>query len=75
VSWLATASPRHCLLIRRHLRTGELAFHYCHVPESQPLTLTRLVRAAGLRWPVEEQFRVGNACALHCGSVPSWFLE
>jgi hypothetical protein len=23
-SWLATASPQHCLLIRRHLRTGEL---------------------------------------------------
>jgi hypothetical protein len=28
-AWLATASPRHHLLIRRHLRTGELAFHYC----------------------------------------------
>ena len=26
---VATASPRHCLLIRRHLETGELAFHYC----------------------------------------------
>ena len=25
-SWLATASPRHCLLIRRHLKTGELRF-------------------------------------------------
>jgi len=61
-SWLATASPRHCLLIRRHLRTGELAFHYCYVPEGQPLTLTRLVRAAGLRWPVEEQFRAGKDC-------------
>ena len=31
-SWLATASPQHCLLIRRHLRTGELAFHYCYLP-------------------------------------------
>jgi SRSO17 transposase len=59
-SWLATASPRHALLIRRHLQSGELAFHYCFVPESQPLTLTRLVRAAGLRWPVEEQFRAGK---------------
>jgi SRSO17 transposase len=59
-SWLATASPRHCLLIRRHLRSGELAFHYCFVPEGQPLTLTRLIRAAGLRWPVEEQFRAGK---------------
>jgi SRSO17 transposase len=59
-SWLATASPRHCLLIRRHLRSGELAFHYCFVPAGQPLTLTRLIRAAGLRWPVEEQFRAGK---------------
>jgi hypothetical protein len=53
-AWLATASPRHHLLIRRHVTTGELAFHYCYVPEGQVLTLTRLVRAAGLRWPVEE---------------------
>jgi SRSO17 transposase len=61
-SWLATASPQHCLLIRHHLRTGELAFHYCFVPEGQPLTLTRLIRAAGLRWPVEEEFRLGKDC-------------
>jgi SRSO17 transposase len=51
-----TSSPRHCLLIRRHLRTGELAFHYCLVPEGQPSGMARLVRAAGLRWPVEEDF-------------------
>ncbi|TWH62323.1 IS701 family transposase [Micromonospora olivasterospora] len=55
-AWIATASPRHHLLIRRHLRSGELAFHYCHVPEGQILTKTRLIRAAGLRWPVEEDF-------------------
>jgi SRSO17 transposase len=54
--WIATASPRHHLLVRRHLRTGELAFHYCYVPQGQPLTKTRLIRAAGLRWPVEEDF-------------------
>jgi SRSO17 transposase len=61
-AWIATASPRHCLLIRRHLKTGELAFHYCHVPEGQPLTTTRLIRAAGLRWPVEEDFEFGKDC-------------
>lgn len=55
-TWIATASPRHHLLVRRHLSSGELAFHYCHVPEGQPLTMTRLIRAAGLRWPVEEDF-------------------
>ena len=59
-AWLATASPRHCLLIRRHLKTGELAFHYCFVPEGQLLTKTRLIRAAGLRWPVEEGFEFGK---------------
>jgi hypothetical protein len=32
-AWIATASPRHHLLIRRHLKTGELAFHYCFVPD------------------------------------------
>jgi SRSO17 transposase len=59
-AWVATASPRHHLLVRRHLKTGELAFHYCHVPEGQLLTKTRLIRAAGLRWPVEEDFRLGK---------------
>jgi SRSO17 transposase len=61
-AWLATISPRHYLLIRRHLATGELAFHYCHVPEGQPLSLSRLVRAAGLRWPVEEGFEFSKGC-------------
>jgi SRSO17 transposase len=59
-AWVATASPRHHLLVRRHLKTGELAFHYCYVPEGQLLTKTRLIRAAGLRWPVEEDFRTGK---------------
>jgi DDE superfamily endonuclease len=59
---VATASPRHLLLIRRHLKTGELAFHYCYVPEGQPATMTRLVRAAGLRWPVEEDFEFSKDC-------------
>src|SRR6266536_2143626 len=61
-AWLATASPRHYLLVRRHITTGELAFHYCYVPEGQVLTLTRLVRAAGLRWPAEEDFEFGKDC-------------
>ena len=59
-AWIATASPRHHLLIRRHLGTGELAFHYCFVPDGQILTKTRLIRAAGLRWPVEEDFEFGK---------------
>src|SRR6266568_919852 len=61
-AWLATASPRHHLLVRRHLKTGDLAFHYCYVPEGQVLTKTRLIRAAGLRWPAEEDFEFGKDC-------------
>jgi hypothetical protein len=48
-AWIGTASPRHHLLVRRYLRTGELAFHYCYVPEGQLLTKTRLIRADGVR--------------------------
>jgi SRSO17 transposase len=59
---VATASPRHSLLIRRHLRTGELAYHYCYVPEGRPAGMARLIRAAGLRWPVEEDFEFGKDC-------------
>lgn len=57
---IGTVSPRHHLLVRRHLTTGELAFHYCYMPAGQPPTMTRLIRAAGLRWPVEEDFRFGK---------------
>ena len=58
---IATASPRHLLLVRRHLRTGDLAFHYCYLgPEGQRASMTRLIRAAGLRWPVEEDFEFGK---------------
>jgi SRSO17 transposase len=61
-AWIATASPRHSLLVRRHLKTGELAFHYCFVPEGQLASKARLIRAAGLRWPVEESFELGKGC-------------
>jgi SRSO17 transposase len=61
-AWLSTASARHHLLIRRHLTTGELAFHYCYLPDGQPASLSRLVRGAGLRWPAEEDFAIGKDC-------------
>ncbi len=61
-AWLGTASARHHLLIRRHLTTGELAYHYCYLPEGQPVSLSRLIRAAGLRWPAEEGFEFGKDC-------------
>jgi SRSO17 transposase len=59
---LATASPRHHLLIRRHLGSGELAFCYCFVPGGQRVSMARLIRAAGLRWPVEEDFEFSKDC-------------
>ena len=59
-AWIGAASRLHHLLIRRHIRTGELAFHYCFVPAGQPAGMTRLIRAAGLRWPVEEDFEFGK---------------
>jgi SRSO17 transposase len=61
-AWIATTSPRHYLLIRRHRITGELAFHYCYVPEDQVLSLSRLIHAAGPRWPVEESFQFSKGC-------------
>jgi SRSO17 transposase len=61
-AWIATASPRHSLPVRRHLKTGEMAFHYCYVPEGQAESKARLIRAAGLRWPVEESFEFGKGC-------------
>lgn len=59
-AWIGTRSSRHSLLIRRHLKTGELAFHYCYVPEGQLCAKARLIRAAGLRWPVEEESEFGK---------------
>jgi SRSO17 transposase len=61
-AWIGTASPRHSLLVRRHLKTGELAYCYCYVPEGQLASKARLIRAAGLRWPVEESFEFGKGC-------------
>jgi SRSO17 transposase len=61
-AWIGAASPRHSLLVRRHLKTGELAYCYCYVPDGQLASKTRLIRAAGLRWPAEESFEFGKGC-------------
>jgi SRSO17 transposase len=46
------------LLVRRHLRTGELAFYRCFMP--RPVPLATLVRVAGRRWTIEERFQTGK---------------
>ncbi|WP_163507505.1 hypothetical protein [Fodinicola acaciae] len=33
-AWGGTVSPRHFLLIRKHLDTDELAYHCCSEPDS-----------------------------------------
>ena len=60
-AWLAVASDRHHLLIRRSLTDpAEVAFFYCYVPAGRPATLPALLTVAGRRWPVEEDFQVGK---------------
>jgi SRSO17 transposase len=61
-AWLATASARHHLLIRRNLTDpADRAYFYCHVPAGRACSFTTLVRVAGRRWPVEEDFRLGKS--------------
>jgi SRSO17 transposase len=51
----------HWLLIRRNIRTGELAFYRAHAP--RPVPLATLVRVAGQRWKIEESFQTGKELA------------
>jgi SRSO17 transposase len=73
-AWAATASPRHWVLIRRSLSDpSDLAFFYCHAPAGRPVTLPRLVKVAGKRWPVEECHQQGKGQAgLDQHQVRTW---
>jgi SRSO17 transposase len=59
----ADPTDRQCwwLLVRRHIRTGELAFYRCYLPDVVPLR--ELVRVAGRRWAVEESFQAAKGLA------------
>jgi SRSO17 transposase len=64
-AWIGTADPRRHLLIRRSLVPNakgirEVAFYLCFVPEGRPTTLRTLIKVAGRRWPVEEDFQTGK---------------
>jgi SRSO17 transposase len=48
----------HRLLLRRSIRTGELAFYRCYAPAE--VSLATLVKVAGRRWTVEESFQAGK---------------
>jgi SRSO17 transposase len=51
----------HHLLIRRHRRTRELAYYRCW--SHRYASLAVLVRTAGRRWTVEEDFQAGKGLA------------
>ncbi|WFE22479.1 IS701 family transposase [Solwaraspora sp. WMMD937] len=60
-AWIATAGPRHYLLVRRSLADpDDLAYFYCWIPERLPATLTALVRVTGRRWTIEEDHGFGK---------------
>jgi hypothetical protein len=46
------------LLVRRNLKTGELAFYHCWTP--RPVSLATMVRVAGRRRTIEERFQTGK---------------
>jgi SRSO17 transposase len=59
------------LLVRRSLRTGELAYYVCAGPAGLPLVV--LVRVAGCRWRVEEAFQASKGlCGLDSHQVRRW---
>jgi SRSO17 transposase len=53
-----TDTGEHHLLIRRNDDTGELAYHRCWTPG--PVSMPTLVRVAGQRWRVEENFQAAK---------------
>jgi len=55
----SNTAPGQTLLIRRNTITGELAFYRCWTPT--PVSLSTLVRVAGIRWCVEESFQAAKS--------------
>jgi hypothetical protein len=67
-----TAKDGHqWLLARRSISTGELAYYHCYSP--RPVKLATLVRVAGQRWPIEENFQTGKGqTGLDAHQVRNW---
>jgi SRSO17 transposase len=57
----AAPAGHRSLLIRRSIRTGELAYYRCYA--AAPVPLAALVAVAGRRWTVEESFQAGKGLA------------
>lgn len=59
-AWIHIGSDSHRhLLIRRNRTSGEPAFYLCWSPTA--VTLSELVRVAGIRWSVEECFQAAKS--------------
>ena len=57
-AWIATDHPRRQLLIRRSISDpSEIAYFYAYAPEGCVCSLTDLVKVAGTRWKVEDDFQ------------------
>lgn len=50
--------PGHQYMIRRSIDDGELAYYHCYNPRGGGVG--ELVRAAGMRWPIEESFEAAK---------------
>lgn len=53
--------PGHQYMIRRSTDDSELAYYHCHNPRGEGFG--ELVRAAGMRWPIEESFEAAKGDA------------
>ncbi|MCQ9183235.1 IS701 family transposase [Streptomyces sp. IBSBF 2953] len=57
-SWIATDHSRRWLLIRRSIADpSKITYFYIYAPEDHPCPLTDLVKIAGMRWKVEDDFQ------------------
>jgi SRSO17 transposase len=57
-AWIATDHPRRQLLIRRSISDpSEIAYFYAYAPEGCVCSLTGLVKIAGTRWKIEDDFQ------------------
>jgi SRSO17 transposase len=63
-AWISIEPGRpgyHWLLIRRNRHTRDLAYYRCYAPRHVPLAT--LVKVAGSRWAIEENFQASKALA------------
>jgi len=55
---ISSGHPGRQYMIRRSIDDGELAYYHCYNPRGEGFG--ELVRAAGMRWPVEESFEAAK---------------